>query len=262
MSMEDKVVVVTGAARGIGHACATRFAENGAKVILADINEDGGEAVAEGLVEDGHEARFVGCDVAERLDVRNLMATVMEAYGGVDVLVNSAAVLDTAHFFDLAEEDLDKVLRVNVKGTFLVSQTIAKQMVDQVNEGKPPGCIINLSSVNAVFALPDHIAYSISKGGVSQLTKAMALSLAPHGIRVNAIGPGSIMTPMLEQVASDKEATKRIMSRTPMLRFGEPSEIAAIASFLASAEASYITGTTIYADGGRLPLNYTVDVPD
>lgn len=262
MSVKDKTVIVTGAASGIGRACARRFAADGAKVVLADINEDGGEAVAEELVEAGHDARFVGCDVAERLDVRNLMATVLEAYGGVDVLINSAAVLDSAPFLDLAEGDLEKVLRVNIKGTFLVSQAVAKQMVDQIGEGKPPGTIIHLSSVNAVFALPDHIAYTISKGGISQLNKAMALSLAPHGIRVNAIGPGSIMTPMLEEVASNKDISKKILSRTPMLRFGEASEIAAIAAFLASDEASYITGTTIYADGGRLPLNYTVEVPE
>lgn len=262
MSVKDKTVIVTGAASGIGRACATRFAADGAKVVLADINEDRGEAVAEELVEAGHDARFVGCDVAERLDVRNLMAMVLEAYGGVDVLINSAAVLDSAPFLDLAEADLEKVLRVNIKGTFLVSQAVAKQMVEQIGEGKPAGTIIHLSSVNAVFALPDHIAYTISKGGISQLNKAMALSLAPHGIRVNAIGPGSIMTPMLEEVASNKEISNKILSRTPLLRFGEPSEIAAIAAFLASDEASYITGTTIYADGGRLPLNYTVEVPE
>src|SRR5690606_6557868 len=110
----------------------------------------------------------------------------------------------------------------------------------------------------AVFALPDHVAYSISKAGIASLTKAMAIALAPHGIRVNAIGPGSIMTPMLEQVADDPAATARILSRTPLGRFGQPSEIAAVAAFLASDEASYITGTTVYADGGRLPLNYVM----
>jgi len=117
-----------------------------------------------------------------------------------------------------------------------------------------------MSSVNAVFALPDHVAYTVAKGGLAQLTKAMALALAPNGIRVNAIGPGSIMTEMLEKVATDKEVSNRILSRTPIGRFGEPSEVAAIAAFLASDESSYITGTTIYADGGRLALNYTVDV--
>ena len=133
-------------------------------------------------------------------------------------------------------------------------------MVDQVDAGKPAGVIINMSSVNAVFALPDHVAYTVAKGGLAQLTKAMALSLASWGIRVNAIGPGSIMTEMLEEVVSDEAYVNRAMSRTPLGRFGEPSEIAAIAAFLASDDASYITGTTIYADGGRLAQNYTVDV--
>jgi NAD(P)-dependent dehydrogenase (short-subunit alcohol dehydrogenase family) len=120
--------------------------------------------------------------------------------------------------------------------------------------------VINMSSINSKFALPDHVAYSISKGGVSQLTKAMALSLAPYNIRVNAIGPGSINTAMLAQVMSDDTVRRRILSRTPLGRVGETAEIAEIALFLASPAASYITGQTIYADGGRLPLNYTVAV--
>jgi NAD(P)-dependent dehydrogenase (short-subunit alcohol dehydrogenase family) len=119
-----------------------------------------------------------------------------------------------------------------------------------------------MSSINAVFAIANQVPYSVSKGGVKQLTKAMALSLAPYGIRVNAIGPGSIMTDMLASVNSDPAARHRILSRTPLGRIGDPAEIAAVAVFLASDEASYITGQTIYADGGRLPLNYTVPVPE
>ena len=262
MSFEDKVVIVTGAARGIGRACAERFAQEGANVVLADIDEDGGEKVEEELTEAGHTARFIGCDIAEKLDIRNLIAATLEAHGRIDVLVNNAAILDSAPFLELEEDAFDRVLRVNLKGTFLMGQAVARQMVAQVEEGDPPGAIVNLSSVNAVFALPDHVAYTMSKGGIAQLTKAMALSLADRGIRVNAIGPGSIMTPMLEQVAEDKEAMARIMSRTPVRRFGEAAEIAAIAVFLSSPEASYITGTTVYADGGRLALNYVVNPPD
>ena len=178
------------------------------------------------------------------------------------MLVNNAAILDSAPFLELEEDTFDRVLRVNLKGTFLMGQSVARQMAAQVDDGGPPGAIVNMSSVNAVFALPDHVAYTISKGGIAQLTKVMALSLADRGIRVNAIGPGSINTQMLEQVADDKETTARIMSRTPVGRFGETSEIAAIAVFLASPEASYITGTTVYADGGRLALNYVVDPPN
>lgn len=262
MRHENKVAIVTGAARGIGLACAQRLAADGATIVIADIDVKGGEKAAAGLAEEGHEASFVECDVGQKLDIRNLVKASVGAHDRIDILVNNAAVIDSAPILELKEEELDRVLRVNLKGPFLLSQAVARQMVAQVEDGGAAGSIINMSSVNAVFALPDHAAYSIAKGGLSQLTKAMSLALAPHGIRVNAIGPGSIMTPMLEKVATDKAVTDRILSRTPMGRFGDPGEIAAIASFLASEDSSYITGTTIYADGGRLPLNYTVEVKE
>jgi NAD(P)-dependent dehydrogenase (short-subunit alcohol dehydrogenase family) len=133
-------------------------------------------------------------------------------------------------------------------------------MVERIGKGGPAGTIINMSSVNGVLAIANQVPYTVSKGGINQLTKVMALSLAPHGIRVNAIGPGSIMTELLESVMDKPEVRNRIMSRTPIGRIGEPSEVAAIAVFLASDDASYITGQIIYADGGRMPLNYTVPV--
>jgi NAD(P)-dependent dehydrogenase (short-subunit alcohol dehydrogenase family) len=260
MPLKDKVTIITGAARGIGYACAQRFLADGAKVILADIDEKGGENAAAKLAEGSGDASFVHCDVGDGLDVRNLVAGTIDAHGVIDILINNAAMLDSAPFLDLPEEEFDAVLQTNLKGPFLLGQAVARQMVAQVDAGKPAGAIVNMSSVNAVFALPDHVAYTVAKGGLAQLTKAMALALADKGIRVNAIGPGSIMTEMLEEVASDAAIVDRILSRTPLGRFGEPSEVAAIAAFLASDEASYITGTTIYADGGRLALNYTVDV--
>jgi NAD(P)-dependent dehydrogenase (short-subunit alcohol dehydrogenase family) len=154
------------------------------------------------------------------------------------------------------------VLRVNLKGPFLMSQAAARQMVEQIEAGAKPGTIINMSSVNAVLAIPNLVPYNVSKGGLAQLTRVTSLALAPYGIRVNAIGPGSIMTEMLKSIASNPEANRRLLSRTPLLRFGQPEEIAAVAAFLASDDASYITGQTIYADGGRLPLNYVVPVPE
>ena len=259
MPLKDKVAIISGAARGIGFACAERFLADGARVVLADIDEKGGENAAARLAEGDREAVFVACDVGDRLEVRNLIAETLATFGAIDILINNAARLDSAPFLELSEDEFDAVLETNLKGSFLLGQAVAKQMAAQVDEGKPPGTIINMSSVNAVFALPDHVAYTVAKGGLAQLTKAMALALADKGIRVNAIGPGSIMTEMLEEVASDEGVVNRILSRTPMGRFGEPSEIAAIAAFLASDEASYITGTTIYADGGRLALNYVVD---
>lgn len=260
MRLENRVAIVTGAARGIGYACAERLAADGAKVVIADIDEKGGEKAAAGLSDAGHDVSFIECDVGEKLDIRNLVKAAVSTHGQIDILINNAAVIDSTPVLDLDEKDFDRVLKVNLKGPFLLGQAVARQMVAQVEAGGAPGSIINMSSVNAVFALPDHAAYSIAKGGLAQLTKVLALALAEYGIRVNAIGPGSIMTPMLEAVATDRANTNRILSRTPMGRFGEASEIAAIAAFLASDDASYVTGTTIYADGGRMPLNYTVDV--
>jgi glucose 1-dehydrogenase len=154
------------------------------------------------------------------------------------------------------------VLRVNLKGAFLVGQAAARRMVAQVKVGKAPGAIINMTSINAVVAIPNQVPYCTAKGGLAQLTKVMALSLAPYGIRVNAIGPGSIMTDILKGIATDREAKRRLLSRTPLGRVGEPEEVAAVAAFLASKDASYITGETIYPDGGRLGLNYVVPVTD
>lgn len=259
MRFDNKVALVTGGAKGIGRACAERFAREGAKVVIADIEDAAGEKTAAEIGSED-QALYVYCDVGERLDVRNMMAETLDRFGRVDVLVNNAGIVHTADFLDIEEEDFDRVLRVNLKGAFLTAQIVARQMVEQVAAGDPPGAIVNMSSVNAVFALANQVPYSVSKGGMAQLTKVMALSLAPHGIRVNAIGPGSIMTDILQSVNSDAAARRRVLSRTPMGRIGEPSEIAGIAAFLASDDASYVTGQTVYADGGRLPLNYTVPV--
>jgi len=255
------VAIVTGAARGIGLAIARRFLEEGARVIVADIDGHAGPQAVEQLKRLGS-VQFVESDVGERLDVRNLVAATVEAFGDVDILVNNAGIAPGADFLDLKEDEFDRVIRTNLKGAFLCAQITARNMVDRVKAGERPGTIINMSSVNAVFAIANQVPYSISKAGISQLTKVMALALADHGIRVNAIGPGSIMTELLESTMQDREARHRILSRTPLGRIGEPAEIAAIAAFLASDDASYITGQTIYADGGRLPLNYTVPVKD
>ena len=263
MSFSGKTVIVTGAANGIGRAIAGRFAQAGADVVIADIAEDAGRAAAAELETARLKACFIHCDVGEASEVARLVEGALQFGGGrLDVLVNNAAILDSADFLDLAPAEFDRVLRVNLRGAFLAGQAAARQMVAQVKAGGEPGAIVNLSSVNAIFALPDHAAYSISKGGISQLTKAMALSLAPYKIRVNAIGPGSINTAMLAKVMSDESVRRRILSRTPLGRLGEVNEIAEVALFLASPAASYITGQTIYADGGRLPLNYTVPVDE
>jgi len=259
MKLNDNVAIVTGGARGIGLAIAKRFVAEGAKVVIADV-ERGGEAAANALGKSM--CRFVTADVGDAKAVDRLIAETCDAFGGIDILVNNAGIIHAADFLDIAEADFDRVLRVNLKGAFLTGQAAARRMVAQVKAGKRPGAIINMSSVNAVVAIPNHVPYCVSKGGLGQLTKVMALSLAPYGIRVNAIGPGSIMTDILKAVATDKEAKRRLLARTPLGRIGDPDEIAAIAVFLASSEASYITGQTVYADGGRLALNYTVAVKE
>jgi glucose 1-dehydrogenase len=259
MALDGKIAIVTGAATGIGYAIAERLVRERVKVVVADVDVALGEKAVEALRRTG-EASFVRTDVSRRLDVHNLIAATVDTYGDIDILVNNAGIVHGAPFLEVTEEDFDRVLAINLKGSFLAGQAVARFMVDKIKNGGSAGSIINMSSINAIYGLPDQGAYSISKGGVSQLTKVMAVSLASYGIRVNAIGPGSINTAMLAAVNNDPAGRQRVLSRTPMGRVGEPSEIASIAVFLASEEASYITGETIYADGGRLALNYTVPV--
>jgi len=258
--LSGKVALVTGAAQGIGLAIARRFVVDGAVVAIADINGSAGQAAQAAITKAGGSASFYLCDVAKPAEIAKLLEAVAAQHGRLDVLVNNAAVIDNAAFLDLDIETFDRVLGVNLRSYFVLGQAVAKLMVSQVKAGGAPGSIINMSSVNDHFALPDHVAYTVAKGGVRQLTRAMALALAPHGIRVNAIGPGSILTPLLANVVTDDAARRRILSRTPLGRIGAPEEVAAVAAFLAGPDSSYVTGETIYCDGGRIPLNYTVPV--
>jgi len=261
MRLDGRTAIVTGGAKGIGLAIVRRLASEGAKVMIADNDEAAGNAALETASNDG-EVRFTVTDVSERLDVHNLVAKTIDAFGSINALVNNAGIVHAADFLELEEADFDRVMGVNLKGTLLCGQAVARHMVEQIANGEEPGSIVNMSSINDTFAIANQVPYSVSKGGVSQLTKVMALSLATHGIRVNAVGPGSIMTDLLSAVADNPEAKSRILSRTPLGRIGEPSEIAAVTAFLLSGDASYVTGQTIYADGGRLPLNYTVPVKE
>ncbi|MGQ0675044.1 MAG: SDR family NAD(P)-dependent oxidoreductase [Rhodospirillales bacterium] len=260
MRLKDKVAIVTGAAQGIGRAVAERFAQEGAKVVICDVDDAKGRAAAKAI---GRGCLYVHADTGSKKDADALVEAAVEAHGRLDVLVNNAGIVHAAEFLDLKEEDFDRVLRVNLKGYFLCGQAAARQMVKQARSGGAGGgAIVNMSSVNAVLAIPNIAPYVVSKGGVNQLTNVMAQSLAPHGIRVNGVGPGSIATEMLKKVMVDDAARRKIMSRTPMGRPGDPAEVAAVALFLASDDASYITGQTVYPDGGRMGLNYTVPVKD
>jgi NAD(P)-dependent dehydrogenase (short-subunit alcohol dehydrogenase family) len=253
MKLKDRIAIVTGAARGIGYAITERFVADGATVIICDVEDAAGEESAKKMG-----ASYLHCDVSKSADVNALVETVIAKHGAIDILVNNAAINIGADFLEITEELYDRVLGINLKGSFLMSQACARHMVAQVKAGRKPGAIVNMSSVNDTLTLPGFIPYCIAKGGLSQLTRATAVAFAPHGIRVNAIGPGSIMTEMFKWVVNDEAALTRVMSRTPMGRAGEPSEVASIAAFLVSDDASYVTGDTIYCDGGRLPLNYVM----
>ena len=256
MRMKGKVAVITGAARGIGMACAKCFVAEGAKVVLADLEEETGERAAESLQESGGDAVFVACDVGDKASVEQLFDKTLAAYGDLDCVVANAGIVHAADFLELEEADFDRVIRVNLKGVFLTCQAAARRMIAQGHGGT----IITMSSVNAVMAIPSITPYVAAKGGVNQLTKVMALALADHGIRVNGIGPGSIATEMAQAVLNDPEKARGALCRTPLGRFGEPEEVGKIAVFLATEDSSYLTGQIIYPDGGRLALNYTVPV--
>ena len=253
--LEGRVAIVTGAAQGIGAACAQRLSQDGAAVALWDVDDARGQALATALVDQGRRAVYLHCDVSRAAEVKVALAGTLQAFGHVDALVNNAGIFKAADFLDITEADWDAVLAVNLKGSFLVGQTVAREMV-KAGQG---GAIVNMSSVNGVLAIPNIASYNASKGGVNQLTRAMALALADHGIRVNAVAPGTIATELAARaVLGSDEAKARILGRTPLRRLGEPAEIADVVAFLLSSAASYMTGEIVYVDGGRMALNYTV----
>ena len=247
--LAGRVCLVTGGAQGIGEACCRRFAREGAQVVIADMDDARGTALASELG-----GLYVHCDVGDKAQVDALVATTITAHGRIDVLVNNAGIFKACDFLDITEADFDAVLRVNLKGAFLVAQAVAREMA---KAGR--GSIVNMSSVNGTLAIPSIASYNVSKGGINQLTRVMALSLADKGIRVNAVAPGTIATELAAKaVLTSEEAKARIMSRTPLRRLGEPAEIADTVAYLASDAASYITGEIVVVDGGRMALNYTV----
>jgi NAD(P)-dependent dehydrogenase (short-subunit alcohol dehydrogenase family) len=259
--LEGRICVVTGGAQGIGEACARRFAREGSHVVIFDVDDARGQALASEL-----QALYVHGDVGSKADVDAVVAHTLAAHGRIDVLVNNAGIFKAADFLDITEEDFDAVLRVNLKGAFLMGQAVARVMAKAAPSASSTGhvsrgAIVNMSSVNSVLAIPTIASYNVSKGGINQLTRVMALALADHGIRVNAVAPGTIATELAAKaVLTSDDARARILSRTPLKRLGEPSEIADVVAWLASDAASYVTGEIVMVDGGRMALNYTVTV--
>jgi NAD(P)-dependent dehydrogenase (short-subunit alcohol dehydrogenase family) len=246
----ERLALVTGSARGIGYACAEALMEDGCKIILADINAEGVKAAAKKL---GNGTASFTVDMSNVDQVNAMFDAITTDHGPLSVLVNNAGIAMSKDFFETTVDDFKQVIDINLIGVFQATQRAAKSMVDANIEG----AIVNMSSINAVVAIPTIASYCSSKGGVMQLTKASSLALAPHNIRVNAVGPGSIDTAMLAGVNADPDAMKKMMSRTPLKRIGTPREIADVVAFLASNKASYITGETVYVDGGRIGMNYT-----
>ncbi len=246
---QKPLALITGAAQGIGYACAEALIEDGYDVILSDINAEGVAAAAKKL----GAVAAIACDMGDVAQIEAMFTQIAADHGPLHALVNNAGVAMPGEFLSYDLESFERVIDINLRGVFVATQLAARVMV----ENKIEGSIVNMSSINAQVAIPAIPAYCASKGGVMQLTKVAALALAKNNIRVNAVGPGSIDTEMMAGVNANPEAFKVAMSRTPLGRAGEAREIGGVVAFLCSKRASYITGETIYVDGGRLGLNYT-----
>ena len=254
--LAGRVYVVTGAAQGIGQACVQRLAAEGARLALWDVDDASANASTAVLASQGVEALALHCNVARKAEVEAALAATVQRFGRVDGLVNNAGIFKAAPFLDITEADWDAVIDVNLKGSFLVGQAVARELARQRS-----GAIVNMSSVNGTLTIPTIASYNASKGAINQLTRVMALSLSDQGVRVNAVAPGTIATELAQAaVLTSEEAKARILSRTPMKRLGEPSEIADVVAFLLSDASSYVTGEIVVVDGGRMTLNYTVPV--
>ena len=255
MNLSDKVIIVTGSSGGIGFATAQFILEHGGCVVCADIS-----ALSEEQQENltTHEERFLeaSCDVTDMINAKAVVETAVKRFGRIDAVVNCAGIDRHSNFFDLTEDDFSEIFNINVLGSFRVSQESARQMARQPRRDLDSYSIVHLSSVNAVIGSPTHVAYATTKGAVTQMTRVMAVELAPLGIRVNAVGPGTVRTNMLDNLLqTNPEALEQIMRRTPLERLANPEEVAATIGFLLSDYASFITGQTIYVDGGRTVQN-------
>ena len=257
MKLAGKVAVVTGAARGIGRATAERLLAEGAMVVVSDIDEAQLQRTA-AEIGTADTVLALRADVAIQREVIDLVQAAVDRFGGIDIMVNNAGIAPVVDFLDVTEELLSRVLDVNLKGAFYGTQAAGRRMIEQ---GKG-GVIINMSSINSGLANPNVAPYAISKGGMNQVTSTAAVAFAAHSIRVVGVGPGTIMTDMVAGAFVNSAGNHAILSRTPLGRYGKATEIAAVVAFLASDDASYMTGETVYVDGGRRVLNYVVPVKE
>jgi NAD(P)-dependent dehydrogenase (short-subunit alcohol dehydrogenase family) len=246
MRLKDKVAIITGGGSGIGRASAELFAREGAKVVVADFNEKAGQEAVAAIRQAGGEAIFVPVDVSDSAQVQRLVDTTLQAYGGIDILVNNAGILLFGTALDTSLQDWERVIAINLTGTFLVSKAVLPHMI-----ARGGGSIVNLtSSTGAHDAAANTVAYVTSKGGVALLTRAMAIDHAKHNVRVNAVAPGPTDTPMLRDAMSP-EQLDAFAATFPMGRLGRPEELARAILFLASDEASFVTGAILAVDGGQ-----------
>jgi NAD(P)-dependent dehydrogenase (short-subunit alcohol dehydrogenase family) len=249
MKLAGKVAIVAGGTKGIGLGIAIEFAREGARVVIGGRNEESGRAGVEAIRAAGGEGSFVPCDVSSLDDLDNIVQQAVERFGRLDIYVANAGINDSnkTHFLDITPEHYDRIMDINLKGMFFGGQKAARQMIRQ-GDG---GVIINMSSVMASLALDAQVVYTMSKGGIQQLTKVQAIALAPHNIKVNAMAPGPIETELMRRVGSDRQLMNTILSRTPQGRIGTPRECGRLAVFLASEDSDFIFGQSIYIDGGR-----------
>ena len=254
--LQGRVAVITGGASGIGLATAQRFCAEGAQVIMCDIQEDLGQRAAAEIREKGGNAQFLSCDISDEQAVDKLFTKIVETIGVPSILVNSAFKTHIVEFLELSSAQLQKELDINLKGPFYLSQRVARELV----KCGLPGAIVNVTSVAAEQSSGNQVAYSASKSGLAGLTRAMAIALAPHNIRVNAVAPGPTLTPGGEKVLNQPAVKDAMLSRVPLGRYAAASEQAGVIAFLASDDASFVTGTTVFADGGRMSLNHTMAV--